>query len=229
MTENYYDILGVSASASEEEIENAWREAVKEKHPDVSDNPDAGEEFKTIRQAYEVLGDNAERAKYDRLGHDAYVRAQSASVSGTQRSDSADSATSSTTSERAEQHQSSNESTDSGSSASESPWRHTRGSTSATHLWEDTPPGDPAASAYTTNKGWLHRLVGYVLVALIPAALSLTLLLGTGWAFIMYDMSVGVLILAGGLLSVVGVTVITISAVEVLLDTERRILGQIPG
>jgi curved DNA-binding protein CbpA len=74
MTETFYDVLGVSEDASQEDVTAAYREKVKEYHPDVSDRDDAVERFKEVTRAEEVLGDEAERARYDRLGHDAYVR-----------------------------------------------------------------------------------------------------------------------------------------------------------
>ncbi len=74
MTETFYDVLGVPETADQEEITAAYREKVKKYHPDVSDREDAAERFKAVTRAEEVLGDETERARYDRLGHDAYVR-----------------------------------------------------------------------------------------------------------------------------------------------------------
>jgi curved DNA-binding protein CbpA len=74
MAETYYDVLGVARDASEDEIDEAYRERVKETHPDVSDAPDASERFREVTRAEEVLGDEGERARYDHLGHEAYVR-----------------------------------------------------------------------------------------------------------------------------------------------------------
>ncbi len=73
MTETYYDILGVSSDASTAEIETAYRERLKETHPDVSDDDEASERTKTLIEAKEVLTDDDERARYDRLGHAQYV------------------------------------------------------------------------------------------------------------------------------------------------------------
>jgi len=75
MTEDFYDILGVSRDASEEEIEEAYREAVRQYHPDVSDDPDAEEKFKNAKQAKEVLTDDEKRQMYDRMGHEQFVEA----------------------------------------------------------------------------------------------------------------------------------------------------------
>lgn len=73
MSETYYDVLDVDADASQETIRDAYREKVKEYHPDVSDHADAEERFKRVKRAETVLADPAERKTYDRLGHEAYV------------------------------------------------------------------------------------------------------------------------------------------------------------
>ena len=87
MADTYYDVLGVSPDADQEAIRAAYREKVKETHPDVSDDPDAGERFKRVTRAEEVLGDEDERATYDRLGHDAYVgRVSGRNAAGAERS-----------------------------------------------------------------------------------------------------------------------------------------------
>jgi len=76
MTEDFYDILGVSRDASEEEINEAYREKVREYHPDVSDDPDAEEKFKKAKTAKEVLTDEEQRQMYDRMGHEQFIEAQ---------------------------------------------------------------------------------------------------------------------------------------------------------
>ena len=76
MTENFYEILGVSQDASEEEIEQAYREAVRNYHPDVSDDPDAEEKFKKAKTAKEVLTDEQKRKQYDQLGHERFIEAE---------------------------------------------------------------------------------------------------------------------------------------------------------
>src|SRR4029077_11357975 len=68
---DYYAILGVPRNASEEEIKKAFRKLARQFHPDVAKDKKAAEEkFKEINEAYEVLGDPANRQKYDRLGRD---------------------------------------------------------------------------------------------------------------------------------------------------------------
>lgn len=77
MTESFYEVLGVPTDASTAAIEAAYRERLKETHPDVSDAADAGEATQRLIEARDVLTDEAERARYDRLGHDAYVAGDS--------------------------------------------------------------------------------------------------------------------------------------------------------
>jgi hypothetical protein len=73
MAETYYERLGVSADATTAEIEAAYRDRLKETHPDVSDDPAAAERTRALIEAKRVLSDADERARYDRLGHRAYV------------------------------------------------------------------------------------------------------------------------------------------------------------
>jgi len=73
MTETFYDVLGVSPDAPTDEIQAAYRERLKEVHPDVSDDDDASEATQRLIEARDVLVDEDERARYDRLGHEAYV------------------------------------------------------------------------------------------------------------------------------------------------------------
>src|SRR4030088_216704 len=66
---DYYETLGVSKTASDDEIKSAFRKLARKHHPDVAkDKKTAEEKFKQINEAYEVLGDPQKREKYDRLG-----------------------------------------------------------------------------------------------------------------------------------------------------------------
>jgi curved DNA-binding protein CbpA len=73
MGETFYSVLGIEGDADTETIRRAYRERVKEHHPDVSDDPDAPEQFRRLTTARDVLVDADERQRYDRLGHGEYV------------------------------------------------------------------------------------------------------------------------------------------------------------
>jgi molecular chaperone DnaJ len=67
---DYYEILGVTKTATPEEIKKAYRKVAIQFHPDKNpDNKEAEEKFKEAAEAYEVLSDADKRAKYDRFGH----------------------------------------------------------------------------------------------------------------------------------------------------------------
>ena len=70
MTEkDYYEILGISKEASNDDIKSAFRNLARQWHPDVNKTPGAEEKFKEINEAYAVLSDGEKRAAYDRFGH----------------------------------------------------------------------------------------------------------------------------------------------------------------
>ena len=62
---NYYEVLGVSQSASATEIRNAYRKLVQHLHPDINPDPSALERIQEINEAYDILGDEAKRRQYD--------------------------------------------------------------------------------------------------------------------------------------------------------------------
>jgi len=74
MGETFYSVLEVDADADAETVRRTYRALVKEHHPDVSDDPGASERFKRLTTARDVLVDEDERARYERLGHRTYVR-----------------------------------------------------------------------------------------------------------------------------------------------------------
>jgi curved DNA-binding protein len=67
---DYYEILGVARTATQDDIRKAYRKLARKCHPDVNKSPGAEAKFKEVTEAYEVLGDAAKRKKYDTLGSD---------------------------------------------------------------------------------------------------------------------------------------------------------------
>ena len=70
---DYYEVLGIPRSASQDDIKNAFRSLAREYHPDVNKSPDAEERFKEINEAYGVLSDPEKRAAYDRFGFQGVI------------------------------------------------------------------------------------------------------------------------------------------------------------
>jgi len=69
---DYYDVLGVSKNASQEELKKAYRKQALQWHPDRNKSPEAEKRFKEINEAYEVLSDGEKKAAYDQFGHAAF-------------------------------------------------------------------------------------------------------------------------------------------------------------
>ncbi|MDY6429899.1 MAG: molecular chaperone DnaJ [Bacilli bacterium] len=79
---DYYEVLGISKSASKDEITSAYRKLAKKYHPDINKDPNAPKQFEEVQEAYDVLKDDQKRAAYDRFGHAAFTQGSSTGGNG---------------------------------------------------------------------------------------------------------------------------------------------------
>lgn len=70
MARDFYEVLGVPRTADRDEIQRAYRSLARRYHPDVNKDPQAEERFKEVNEAFSVLSDPGQRARYDRFGED---------------------------------------------------------------------------------------------------------------------------------------------------------------
>ncbi len=81
-TRDYYDILGVKRSASQDDIKSAYRRLARQLHPDVNKAADASKKFAEVQKAYDILSDEEKRRLYDQYGAEAAERGPSPGPTG---------------------------------------------------------------------------------------------------------------------------------------------------
>lgn len=79
---DFYEVLGISKSASKDEIKSAYRKLAKKYHPDLNKEPGAEEKFKEVQEAYDILYDDKKRQMYDQFGMAAFEQGSSTGGAG---------------------------------------------------------------------------------------------------------------------------------------------------
>lgn len=82
MLRNFYDLFNVPPDAAQEEVRDAYQDAVVRYHPDQNKQDDAEQKIRVVKVAGDVLLDSGERERYDSIGHKAYVRKESIRLDG---------------------------------------------------------------------------------------------------------------------------------------------------
>lgn len=214
MTESYYDRLGVSPDADQSEIKQAWQQAVKEKHPDQNDDPNAQQQFIQLKEAYDVLSDPEQRDMYDELGHEQFVGDRQRTTS--QESEEAyqrDRTARDTTSQQ-------------GGQANVDWSANTRGHEAADHVWKpgSGPTADTAPPTGTADASYGKRAVAYSVLTIIPGMLSVFLLGSWTGGIPEFGIKGGISPGAFGMtVFTAAVLYILIAGAERLLDTDRRL------
>ena len=79
---DFYEVLGISKSASKDELKSAYRKLAKKYHPDINHDADAPEKFKEVQEAYDILYDDKKRQMYDQFGMAAFENGGSTGGAG---------------------------------------------------------------------------------------------------------------------------------------------------
>jgi len=217
MTDTYYDRLGVSADADQSRIKQAWKQVVKEKHPDHNDDPNAQQQFIQVKEAYDVLSDPKERERYDRLGHEQYIGDRQHGSS-----QETENAYQRNRTEQQEQATGSHSGTSSGVN-----WRaNTRGHEASEHVWKPGagPTANTAPPTNTAGKSASKRAVAYGACLSIPAVLSVYVMGAWTSGIPEYGIKQGISVGSVGITAAtIVLSWVTIAGSEWLLNTNRRI------